>query len=338
MLNSSAVVIGNWQIFHNGHLSLFEQALQQFNHLIVVLNSPFRSRDSRNPFNLQERIGLIKSSLPGKYRDRVSFVSVRNYAHDDAWVRNLINVVELSVEQNTVFTLFHCTNDSNSTWKLVRNWHSALVPSDYPYLNSTYLRDALFSSNVVDEGLSRIANSIPTSVAEYIRNWATFSEFTNAVREHTAITNYKKTWYAPSYFTADSLVVANNHVLLVQRGGSIGYGQWALPGGFVDSGEPIFDAALRELREETSLDCSVAFANDHLISSKVFDYPFRSPRGRIITTAFFFDLGDNISLPVVRGQDDAMTAKWIPICDLLSYESCLFEDHAAILDAFLCIF
>ncbi len=39
--------------------------------------------------------------------------------------------------------------------------------------------------------------------------------------------------------------------------------------------------------------------------------------------------------PDVQGSDDAKLAKWVPIAQLPSLESQLFEDHACILDHFL---
>ena len=60
----------------------------------------------------------------------------------------------------------------------------------------------------------------------------------------------------------------------------------------------------------------------------------RSARGRIITTAFHFDLGDE-RLPEVEGRDDAARARWVPIGELPQLEEQLFEDHACILDHFL---
>ena len=71
-----------------------------------------------------------------------------------------------------------------------------------------------------------------------------------------------------------------------------------------------------------------------LKSSAVFDHPARSPRGRIITSAFHFELRDT-GFPDVVGSDDAKLAKWIPIAQLPSLESQIFEDHACILDHFL---
>ncbi|MDP4125706.1 MAG: NUDIX hydrolase [Bacillota bacterium] len=42
-------------------------------------------------------------------------------------------------------------------------------------------------------------------------------------------------------------------VLLVQRGHNPGKGMWTIPGGYVDQGEPIGTAVVREIQEETGI-------------------------------------------------------------------------------------
>lgn len=69
---------------------------------------------------------------------------------------------------------------------------------------------------------------------------------------------------------------------------------WALPGGFVDVGEPLWKAAVREAKEETSLDVE--------LFEQFFTYsdPARDPRRHTISTVF---LGRARGLP--QAADDA---------------------------------
>jgi ADP-ribose pyrophosphatase YjhB (NUDIX family) len=52
------------------------------------------------------------------------------------------------------------------------------------------------------------------------------------------------------------LLGGEGDILLVLRNREPGRGQWSLPGGFVENGESPLEAARRELKEETGLNCS----------------------------------------------------------------------------------
>lgn len=56
-------------------------------------------------------------------------------------------------------------------------------------------------------------------------------------------------WIDPKV-AAGCLVVRDGRVLLLKRGIEPGYGRWVFPGGHVDRGETLEEAALRETREE----------------------------------------------------------------------------------------
>lgn len=49
----------------------------------------------------------------------------------------------------------------------------------------------------------------------------------------------------------------HQHIVLVRRAIQPGYGKWVFPGGFVDRGEEVHVAAVREAREETGLDITL---------------------------------------------------------------------------------
>jgi len=91
---------------------------------------------------------------------------------------------------------------------------------------------------------------------------------------------------------------------------------WALPGGFVDYGETVEAAALREAREETNL-----FLRD-LRMFWVYSDPARDPRQHTITTVFTAKGSGEL-----RSGDDAASARVFGVNDLPE----LAFDHAQIL-------
>ena len=75
-------------------------------------------------------------------------------------------------------------------------------------------------------------------------------------------------WIDPK-IAAGILIVRGDRVLLVKRGIEPGYGRWTFPGGHVDRGETLEEAALRETLEE----CGVTAELGDLLGA--FSYPGR---------------------------------------------------------------
>ncbi len=117
-------------------------------------------------------------------------------------------------------------------------------------------------------------------------------------------------------------------VLLVRRAFEPFAGAWALPGGFVDEGERLIDAARRELAEETCL----AFTGE-LEQVGAWGDPGRDPRGWTVSVVFRGDVG--AELPVVCGGDDAAEAAWHRIDSAGAVAVPLAFDHAEIVAASL---
>lgn len=91
-------------------------------------------------------------------------------------------------------------------------------------------------------------------------------------------------------------------ILLIQRRHPPFAGAWALPGGFVDEGEGLEQAAQRELAEETGL-TGVRLAQLH-----TFGDPDRDPRGRVITVAYLACTGSDQALQARPGPEARATA------------------------------
>lgn len=336
-LVSTALIIGRWQLFHKGHESLLKVALDAASEVIVVIGSAYKSRDARNPFTWQERKAMVQATLSPSDLARVKFLPVRDYFDDQRWNQAVRTGVALIAHADSSLILVGFKKDATSYYlDHFPNWSYQAIEKTID-IDATALRIIYFSSDTSVVRFSLLKPYVSAQVLEHLQAWTDLPVYAQQVREQTAVTAYRKQWTADVYLTADAVVVANQRVLLIRRSGDIGYGQWAIPGGFVDKNERYYAAALRELKEETGLKMPDSAMKQACKAQQVFDHPLRSTRGRLITMAYFFNL-QAVDIPEVKAADDALEAKWVPFGDLLPMEDQLFEDHAAILDKFIGIY
>ncbi len=106
-----------------------------------------------------------------------------------------------------------------------------------------------------------------------------------------------------------------DQVLLIRRGTPPKQGEWSLPGGRVEPGEPVRVAALRELREETGVQARLIDLVD------VVDAIFNNRAGDLITRHYVLVdfVAEWISGEPVAG-DDAAAAQFFHLSDLASLE------------------
>ncbi len=103
------------------------------------------------------------------------------------------------------------------------------------------------------------------------------------------------------------VLVEEGNLLLIQRGRQPGRGLWAVPGGKIRPGEPMREAARREMREETGLEVDV---------------------GEVVWVGEYIEDDHHLVLIDFAGVrtggeltpgDDADDARWVPLEAALDY-------------------
>lgn len=130
--------------------------------------------------------------------------------------------------------------------------------------------------------------------------------------------------YPRPALTVDCIVISksktDSKILLIQRNNEPFKDAWAFPGGFVDMDETTFEAAKRELKEETGIEV------DNLVQIHTFSDVDRDPRGRTISVVYFAEVNEE-NFNVIAG-DDASDATWFSLKELPE----LAFDHDMILE------
>ncbi len=122
------------------------------------------------------------------------------------------------------------------------------------------------------------------------------------------------------FVTVDMIIELPEGMVVIERRNPP-YG-WALPGGFVDMGESLEDAARREAMEETNLKL------EDLRQMHTYSDPKRDPRFHTVSTVF---IARGVGVP--RSGDDAKNLKIVPYADLLKIDYAF--DHKQVVRDYL---
>jgi bifunctional NMN adenylyltransferase/nudix hydrolase len=346
-----AVFIGRFEPFHNAHRRVIDKALQIADKVIVLVGSSNKPRSTKDPFFFDERKVMIGSAFGAPAASRLLFAPLRDFPYsDDRWMREVQQqVAALIVADNSVMNapksvclVGHFKDDSTDYLRMFPQWELVEAPN-HEQRNATELRTLMYeAAREPDHAKGKwmlVQSAVPEGVHAFLGEFAKSQPFAQLAREHEFLRGYKAQFaalpYPPVFVTVDAVVVHSGHVLLIQRRAEPGKGLWALPGGFIDQGERLVDACIRELREETRLKLPEPVLRGSIKSQRVFDKPDRSARGRTITHGFFFEFPSG-ELPPIKGGDDAAKACWVPLAEFFDhYEPQMFEDHYGIVSAFL---
>lgn len=119
--------------------------------------------------------------------------------------------------------------------------------------------------------------------------------------------------------TVDIILQRDSKILMVRRKKDPFKGHLALPGGFINQGETVEEAARREAIEETSLEV------EPIEILGVYSDPKRDPRKHIMSTVFVGIIVGGSD----KAGDDAESIEWVELGNIEKQE--IAFDHAQIL-------
>jgi len=326
------IFIGRFQPFHTGHESVIRKALQLSDKVIVLVGSAYQPRTVRNPWDFNEREALMRTVFSEEENRRIlAFPLLDQTYNNQLWIKSVqqlvAGVVHNKIASKAKVGLIGHQKDKTSEYLTqFPQWEREEV-ENYKDISSTDIRELYF-------GEGELSDALNTNVAIALEKFKTTKSFEQVANEYHFVKKYKSAWdtapYTPMFITVDAVVVQSGHILLIERKAQPGQGLKALPGGFLDAGETLKTAVIRELREETRIKVPAPVLAGSITKTQVFDDPYRSARGRTVTHAYLIELkGDK--LPKVKGGDDAAHAFWVPFSEVKP--EMMFEDHFHIIQA-----
>ena len=134
------------------------------------------------------------------------------------------------------------------------------------------------------------------------------------------MSKYKKPSITVDTLIFNELFDENKEFILIKRKNEPFMNQWAIPGGFIEYGETVETAAIREAKEETGIDIKLKKLFN------IYSKPDRDPRGHTITIVY-------LATGNINDMKASSDAKDIQLCSFEEISSLKIAfDHEKILN------
>jgi len=326
------VFIGRFQPFHAGHLETTRQALELFDKVIIIIGSADVPATTKNPLDIEARSAIITAAFTTEELARIHITRADDHDYQPGrWIEQIKILVEWthSPDQWDITLVGHHKDESSSYLDWFPNWNF-YESENFDGMGATTIRDQFFNGSSQFISPNFFCNE--KHRAEVFDRMTPLADILRP--EWCLIHEYESIWGKGPHRTADALVECNGHILLIERGQAPGKGLLAFPGGFLEKGERLIDASIRELMEETNIGITKSELIDSASLPIVFDAKNRDPRSWNISGLTHFKITAT-TLPDVHPADDAAKTSWYPITMMHGKGKLFFADHYRIIQKLL---
>jgi bifunctional NMN adenylyltransferase/nudix hydrolase len=348
------VMIGRFSFIHRQHERTLQIMAAENDYILVQIGSANRCESKKNPHEYAIRAMIMSEVLKRiKPNGQWRIVALNDTLYnEERWKMRVYAHGEQYAEQIGVhperITLYGTDKDESTYYmNSFPQWKTKDV-GKVEDIDATRLRELWFRHSQTVPGGLRLQDHLVPEMFNYLRDGHKFNAALQRDWYYLTVTEPEKFKDYPypealNVMCGDAIVECANHILTVTRSGELGYGQIALPGGHKNKNETAFQAALRELFEETNLRVPEQTILNCVKQTHLFDHP-----GRTLSSVPKSTLGVYIKIeardgkfPRANGGDDAAHPtlpnggiRWIPKYDIISGKVKMWDDHPDIVDFF----
>ena len=337
-----AVIPARMQMFTKAHEQLIIEAGKLADLVIVALGSTNVASSIKNPFDYDFRSDVIYhwSNEYGKLGSGLC-INIPDTPELSDWVYSLKINASLSYEEQMGYDapnsneiiLVGSSKDNDGTmrgeWAEKLGWDCHNVePFKNEYgelLNATDIRKSYFRRPSFGTEYISWHKMVPVSCIGIYEDFMKTDSYARLREEYAEIEHNKSKYGTGPHLTGDALIFKLSEtpkVLLITRGGKVGNGLLAMPGGYLDPGETFNETIIRECKEEINVDLSKQVVKHQ----RILDNPSRDLRGRIISVANVYYMSESHANEMeFKAGDDALSYGWYKLEDIK--ENACFADH-----------
>lgn len=155
---STALFVGRFQPFHNGHVEVIKEILHKHDHVNIVIGSSQFSHTEENPFSAVEREEMIRDTLEAERIEHYTIYRADDVFDKEKWGLQIKNLCKFDVAY------------SNNDWT-----RECLEMQGFEVMNHKYhFRDDISGTQIrelIKTGNDGWENFIPAKVADFIKRW-----------------------------------------------------------------------------------------------------------------------------------------------------------------------